>query len=84
MLTVEGVYKDGKIELLEIVSDAKESRVLVTFLENNYLDLQTLGINERQAKELREKFSAFEDWDDPALDIYNDYDNAKSALDEKD
>jgi hypothetical protein len=84
MLTVEGIYKDGKVELLETVSDVKQAKVLVTFLENNDLDLQTLGIDETQAEELREKFSAFEDWNDPALDIYNDYDNAKSALDEKD
>jgi hypothetical protein len=84
MLTVEGIYKDGKVELLETVSDVKQAKVLVTFLENNDLDLQTLGINETQAEVLREKFSAFEDWNDPALDIYNDYDNAKSALDEKD
>jgi hypothetical protein len=84
MLTVEGIYKDGKIELLETVSDVKEAKVLVTFLENNDLDLQTLGIDEKQAEELREKFSAFEDWNDPAFDIYNDYDNAKSALHEKD
>ena len=84
MLTVEGIYKDGKVELLETVSDVEQAKVLVTFLENSDLDLRAPGIDEAQAKELREKFSAFEDWNDPALDIYNDYDNAKSALDEKD
>lgn len=80
MLTVEGIYKDGKIELLESVSEIKQSKVLVTFLENNDIDLRTLGIDEAQAVELREKFASFEDWNDPALDIYNDYDNAKSTL----
>lgn len=84
MLTVEGIYEDGKIELLETVSDVKKAKVLVTFLENNDLDLRTLGIDEQQAKELRGKFSTFDDWNDPSLDIYNDYENAKSALSEQD
>ncbi len=81
MLTVEGIYKDGKIELLETVSKVKQSKVLITFLESSDIDLRTLGISQEEASELREKFATFEDWNDPALDAYNDYDNAKSALD---
>ena len=81
MLTVEGIYKDGKIELLETVSEVKQSKVLITFLESSDIDLRTLGISQEEASELREKFATFEDWNDPALDVYNDYDNAKSALD---
>lgn len=80
MLTVEGIYKDGKVELLEVVTDVKSSKVLVTFVEDTDIDLQKLGINEEQAAELREKFAAFDDWSDPALDIYNNYDDAKSNL----
>lgn len=82
MLTVEGIYKDGKIELLESVTKIGQAKVLVTFLENNDIELKTLGIGEKEAGELREKFASFEDWNDPALDVYNDYDNAKSALGE--
>ena len=81
MLTVEGIYKDGKIELLEAVSEVKQAKVLITFLENSDIDLQTLAISQQEASDLREKFAAFEDWKDPALDIYNDYDNAKSIVD---
>lgn len=84
MLTVEGIYKDGKVELLGTVSDVKQAKVLVTFLENTDIDLQSLGIDENEAKELRKKFASFEDWNDPALDVYNDYDNAKSVLNEQD
>jgi len=80
MLTVEGIYKDGKIELLETVSEVKQAKVLITFLETSDVDLRTLGISREEAGELREKFATFEDWNDPALDIYNDYDNAKSVL----
>ena len=81
MLTVEGIYKDGRIELLENVAEVKQAKVLITFLENSDVDLRSLGINKQEASELREKFAAFEDWNDPALDVYNDYDNAKSAFD---
>jgi hypothetical protein len=84
MLTVEGIYKNGKIELLESVADVKQSKVLITFLENDDISLQSLGIDERQAVELREKFAAFEDWNDPALDVYNDYENAKSDNNKQD
>lgn len=31
--SIEGVYKHGKIELVELPSDVSESRVIVTFLE---------------------------------------------------
>ncbi len=83
MLTVEGIYKDGRIELLDTVSEVKQARVLITFLETRDIELKTLGIGEKEAKELREKFATFEDWNDPALDVYNDYDNAKSVLNDQ-
>ncbi|MEH1775714.1 hypothetical protein [Nostoc sp.] len=31
--SIVGVYKNGKIQLLELPSDVSESRVIVTFLE---------------------------------------------------
>ena len=34
LTTIEGVYKDGKVELSEMPAHIEESRVLVTFLEN--------------------------------------------------
>ena len=52
--SVEGVYRDGKIELTELPGDVQdETRVIVTFLETNPIDLQARGINETQAAELR-------------------------------
>lgn len=80
MITVEGVYKDGKVELLEAVSIEQQSRVLVTFLENSDIPLSALGIDEDEAAVLRHKMDTFEDWNEPTMDIYNDYDNARSAL----
>lgn len=81
MLTVEGIYSNGTIELLESVEAADRSKVLITFLENCDVALETLGIDEVAAAELRSKFASFEDWNDPAMDVYNDYDNARKALD---
>ena len=80
MLTVEGIYKDGKIELLKSIEDVKEAKVLVTFIDNSDSELRTLGISEVEAAELRDKFATFEDWNDPEMDLYNDYDNARAAL----
>lgn len=83
MLTVEGIFKDGRVELLESVSSPKQSKVLVTFLVGTDVELSSLSIDENDAAELRQKFETFDDWNDPAMDIYNDYDNAKSVLDER-
>ncbi|MBC7812946.1 MAG: hypothetical protein H7175_17450 [Burkholderiales bacterium] len=45
------------------------------------VDLRALGISKAQAAELRWRLQCFaEDWDDPAMDIYDDYDNALKAL----
>lgn len=83
MITVEGVYKDGKVVLLEEIATPMQSKVLITFLDNTDIQLSTLGIEQSEATELRNKFASFEDWNDPALDIYNDYDNARSALEDR-
>jgi hypothetical protein len=52
--SVEGVYRDGKIELTELPEDVcDETRVIVTFLETSPIDLRARGIDEAQAAELR-------------------------------
>jgi len=42
LLTVEGIYKDDKVELEETPGDLKETRVLVTFLPKEILIEKTL------------------------------------------
>ena len=37
--SVEGIYRDGKIELLEPVPPDARGKVIVTFLEPNAVDL---------------------------------------------
>jgi hypothetical protein len=80
--TIEGVYRNGKVELTEVPSDARdETRVLVTFLEPQPIDLRARGIDEAHAAELRARLATFaEDWDSPEMAIYDDYDAAKARL----
>ncbi len=72
MQTVEGTYKNGRIILAQVPADVTESRVLVTFLETEDIDLPERGIDKEQAAELRAKFSTIaEDWNRPEMDVYD-------------
>jgi hypothetical protein len=84
LTTVEGIFRDGKIELAETPADVVEDTpVIVTFLTNSFLaghtvDLETRGIARRQALVLRERLASFaEDWNSPEMDMYDHYDEAK-------
>ena len=80
--SVEGVYRQGKVELAESPTDVRDdTRVIVTFLGSSANKWDTTGIDENQAAELRSRLAAFaEEWDSPEMDIYDDYDNAKTQL----
>ena len=71
--SVEGIYPEGKIELLEIPDNVDEAQVIVTFLpEKKRIDLNTRGIDADQAKDLRQRLHSFgEDWDRPEMDVYD-------------
>ena len=74
--TIEGVYRDGKVELREAAPpDAETARVLVTFLnpvDLKAIDLALRGIDPKHASELRARLSTFaEDWDRPDMDGYD-------------
>ncbi len=71
--SVEGIYRDGKVELLEKPRDVAESRVIVTFLSNHrVIDLRVRGIDEEQAAGLRARLKTFaEDWERPEMDAYD-------------
>jgi hypothetical protein len=78
--TIEGVYRDGKVELTEVPKDVRnETQVLVTFIEPNLIDIRARGIDEARAAELRARIATFtEDWDSPEMAVYDDY-NAATA-----
>lgn len=70
--TVEGVYRDGKVELLETPLNVDEARVLVTFLPEGAVNLPEHGIDEAQAASLRARLGAFvEDWELPEMGAYD-------------
>ena len=78
--TIEGIYRDGRIELSEEPGDATDRvRVIVTFLEPDLVDLRSRGIDEEQAAELRAGLATFaEDWNAPEMEAYDAYDVAKA------
>ena len=80
--TLEGVYRNGKVELAEVPKDVcDETRVLVTFLEPQATELRSRGIDEAHAAEMRARLATFaEDWDSPEMAVYDDYDAAKARL----
>jgi len=73
MLTsVEGVCRNGKIELKEPLPAGVEGRVIVTFLSSPSVELTERGISVEQAVDLRGRLSSFaDDWTDPAMDSYD-------------
>jgi hypothetical protein len=72
--SVEGIFRNGRVELLEPAPQAEESRVLVTFLPSTRpIDLQARGIDPAAAADLRSRLNAFsEDWQRPEMDIYDE------------
>ncbi|MFH1919594.1 MAG: hypothetical protein ABIP48_06920 [Planctomycetota bacterium] len=71
--SVEGVYRDGKIELIEPPPEGVEGRVIVTFLaEAGSVDLAERGIDRQQANDLRRRLASFaEDWLHSEMDVYD-------------
>ena len=51
--TFKGIYREGKVELLETPDHVDEARVMVTFVEEGSVDLALRGIDESQAANLR-------------------------------
>jgi hypothetical protein len=70
--TVEGIYRDGKVELLETPGNLAEGRVIVTFLDEGTVNLPDRGIDEADAANLRTRLQAFaEDWESPEMEAYD-------------
>jgi hypothetical protein len=72
--SVEGVYRNGKVELLEPQDEPEGSRVIVTWIPSPHpADLRERGIDESQAADLRRRLAAFaEDWDRPEMAAYDE------------
>lgn len=79
--SVEGVYRNGRVELTENPSDILEgARVIVTFVESSAIDLESQGIDRAQAEMLRSSLAPFaEDWDSPEMSIYDNFTICRDA-----
>jgi hypothetical protein len=72
--SVEGVYRNGKVELMEPLAGAEGSRVIVALVQPvKPVDLRERGIDESQAADLRRRLAPFaEDWDRPEMSTYDE------------
>lgn len=82
LIAIQGVYRKGKIILTNTPRNIpEETPVIVTFLEENPIDLTARGIDETKAADLRARLATFaQDWESPEMDIYDHYDTAKANL----
>lgn len=70
--SIEGEYRNGKIELLEPAPADAGGRVIITFLPRHGVDLASRGIDQGQPEELRSRLAAFaEDWQRDDMDVYD-------------
>jgi hypothetical protein len=72
--SVEGVYRNGKVELMEPIAEPDGSRVIVTWVPpSNLVDLRQRGIDESQAADLLRRLTPFaEDWNRPEMNAYDE------------
>ncbi|MEH1815192.1 MAG: hypothetical protein V7K26_33235 [Nostoc sp.] len=82
MTSVEGTYRNGRVELTEQPTDIDEgTRVIVTFMKSDEINLASQGINKAHAEILRSHLATFaDDWDSQEMSIYDNYDAAKTNL----
>ncbi|WP_333363145.1 hypothetical protein [Microcoleus sp. N3A4] len=71
--SVEGIYRNGKIELLETPTDIEEAQVIVTFMpKSGLVNLQSRGIDREPAADLRVRLRRLApDWELPEMDAYD-------------
>ena len=70
--TVEGIYKDGHVQLLEAAPQVDEARVIVTFLPNGSESSTPPQFTREELAELRGKLAAWEaDWNAPGMEAYD-------------
>ena len=72
--SVEGIFKNGKVELLEEPLNIGEARVVVTFLPDAIAPAGGPLFTREEVAELRGKLAAWEeDWNAPGMEAYDDY-----------
>lgn len=76
--TLDGIFRNGKVELLEEPKDVREARVIVTFLPNANEPAGGPSFSPDELAELRGKLAVWEeDWNAPGMEAYNDYETRR-------
>ena len=72
--SVQGIYRNGRVELLAPLAGADGSRVIVTLVDpTEPFDLRKRGIDESLAADLRHRLATFaEDWGRPEMAAYEE------------
>lgn len=72
--SVEGIYRNGQVELVEPLAAAEGSRVIVTLINRGEpIDLRERGIDELQSADLRRRLASFaKDWERPEMAVYDE------------
>jgi hypothetical protein len=72
MKSIEGIYQNGKVKLLEPGPANGKSRVIVTFVPFSGPEGQKKRLTKTHAANLRTRLKTFqEDWDRPEMDVYD-------------
>jgi hypothetical protein len=72
--TVQGIFKNGKVELLELPVNVGEARVIVTFLPETDGPPGGPAFTPDEIAELQGKLEAWgDDWNAPGMEAYDDY-----------
>lgn len=70
---IEGICRNGKVELLETPEDVHEARVIVAFLPADSSQKKKPQLTPAEIAELRWKLSAWEeDWNAPGMEAYDE------------
>jgi hypothetical protein len=76
--TVEGVFRNGRVELLEEPENICDSRVLVTFLPDAIGPAGGPLFSREEVADLRGKLAAWEgDWNAPGMEEYDAYETRR-------
>ncbi len=79
--TVDGILRNGKVELLEEPRDVREARVIVTFLPDVPLCSESSAPSPDEIADLHGKLAAWqEDWNAPGMEAYNDYETRRCGI----